>query len=119
MMCCCCREIAEILAVMQKAEWQERQRWEAARLAMAEAPDQAIRKKSSHKAQHHAPPQLAASSARSGARPSFQLAPVTHAVHAEDPQHLLSPVTPPPVQEEPVRNAFADCCKGPCQRLLD
>ena len=103
MMCWCCRQIAEILAVMRKAEWQERQRWEAARLAMAEAPNQAAGKKSGHKAHQHAPPpQLAASSAKSGARPNHQLAPAMHAAHAEDLQRLLSPVTPPPVQERPV-----------------
>ena len=70
----CCREVAEILAVMRKAEWQERQRWEAARLARAEAPDQARGKKPGQKAQHHAPPQLAVSSAKSGARRHAQLA---------------------------------------------
>ena len=100
----CCREVAEILAVMRKAEWQERQRWEAARLARAEAPDQARGKKPGQKAQHHAPPQLAASSAKSGARRNAQLAQFVHAAHAEDQQHMLSPVTPPPVQNEPVND---------------
>ncbi len=99
-----CREVAEILAVMRKAEWQERQRWEAARLARAEAPDQATGRKSGNKAQHHAPPQLAASSAKSGARRNAQLAPFAHAAHTEDRQHLLSPVTPPPLQDEPVND---------------
>ena len=87
---------------MRKAEWQERQRWEDARLALAEAPNQGAGKQAGHKAQRRAPPELAASSAKSGARPTAQLASGGHAAHAAKRQNLLSPVTPPQVRKEPV-----------------
>ena len=103
---------------MRKAEWQERQQWEGARLALAEAPNQTTDKQAGHTAHRRAPPELAASSAKSGARPIAQLPPVGHAARAAERQSLLSPVTPPPPQEEPVSclamwHAFAPCCKSP------
>ena len=96
-----CREIAEILARMRKAEKQERQRWEAVRLALAEAPDQAAGEGKNAKAKGRKALESAnegmevqAASAKSGAR--------KHGVRAAAAQLLLSPITPPQQEDESV-----------------
>ena len=96
-----CREIAEILARMRKAEKQERQRWEAVRLALAEAPDQAAGKGENAKGKGRKAPgsankgmEVQAASAKSGSR--------GRGVRAAAAQLLLSPITPPQQEDEPV-----------------
>ena len=93
------REIAEILARMRKAEKQERQRWEAVRLALAEAPDQAAGEVKNAKAKGRKGPkssnrgtEVQAASAKSGSR--------GRGVRAAAAQLLLSPITPPQQEDE-------------------
>ena len=98
---------------MRKAETQERQQYEAARLALAEAPDQALGKKAGQNLSLLAEAELPASSAKSRAHPSARLAPARHAGCAEltdNAQRLLSPVTPPQPGEEPVRSHVSAVC---------
>jgi len=90
---------------MRKAETQERQQWEAARLALAEAPSQALGKKAGQNLHLLSEAELPASSAKSHAHPSARPAPARRAGCAElndSAQRLLSPVTPPQPEEEPV-----------------
>ena len=90
---------------MRKAETQERQQWEAARLALAEAPSQAFGKKAGQNLHLLSEAELPASSAKSHAHPSAWPAPARRAGCAEltdSAQRLLSPVTPPQPEEEPV-----------------
>lgn len=86
---------------MRKAEKQERQRWEAVRLALAEAPNQAAGKGDNAKAKGQKAPgsankgmEVQAASAKSGSR--------GRGVRAAAAQLLLSPITPPQQEDEPV-----------------